>query len=48
MQGAFGLGQAIPNQFPLGVPFDRTQFYGATQGNPCQRESVPRDRQQPE
>ncbi|MCL6721581.1 phage tail protein [Klebsiella sp. T2.Ur] len=33
MQGAFGLGQAIPNQFPLGVPFDRTQFYGATQGN---------------
>ncbi|MGT2566008.1 phage tail fiber protein [Enterobacter kobei] len=33
MQGAFGLGQAIPNQFSLGVPFDRTQFYGATQGN---------------
>ncbi|HGV0355333.1 phage tail protein [Enterobacter ludwigii] len=33
MQGAFGLGQAIPNQFPLGLPLDRTQFYGATQGN---------------
>ncbi len=33
MQGAFGLGQSIPHQFSIGVPFDRTQFYGATQGN---------------
>ena len=34
--GGFGIGEgntAIPNQFPLGLPLDRTQFYGATQGN---------------
>lgn len=33
MQGAFGLGQSIPNQFSTGIPLDRTQFFGATQGN---------------
>ncbi|MQI05941.1 phage tail protein [Escherichia coli] len=33
MQGAFGLGQAIPNQFSSGIPLDRTQFFGATGGN---------------
>ncbi|MDC7316148.1 phage tail protein [Enterobacter ludwigii] len=33
MQGAFGLGQAIPNQFSAGIPLDRPQFFGATGGN---------------
>ncbi|MCA2128014.1 phage tail protein [Enterobacter hormaechei] len=33
MQGAFGLGQSVPNQFSTGIPLDRTQFFGATQGN---------------
>ncbi|HGA3355684.1 TPA: phage tail protein [Enterobacter hormaechei] len=33
IQGAFGLGQIVPNQFSTGIPLDRTQFFGATQGN---------------